>query len=378
MRHFVLALFISAGLQGAAAADDYGQALDALKAHSTGFGIKDAKDARAAQDALWQAAQQWTIRYLDAHPNAAPKDLAEASKGSDRPQLSAIVLDAKTFLVATQFGETGNVFAVAREAHGFAVVWDIAKAVPPKRFPQLRAWSVEGAARTCGPRYLYREWNECGPVYASFLRLPDDAAGHPRFAIDGTYAMEAGVSLSKLVSLWRWNGHDAEFLLANQYEDTLDDAAGTRVEGGKLRVREQHDFKSASATAVDPGRATDWAVALDPNEVRPLGREEVFPETALIDDAMMARIEGRNDPHLTPKAVKALDAILATRPVSGDDSLGQLMGNVTLHEGRMTRVCFNTDDLGPLWFSLIPKGATFSIVDVVRSKHVDCTVDKGK
>jgi hypothetical protein len=380
MRHFVLALLVWAGLQGAAAADEYGQALDALKAHSTGFGIKDTKDARAAQDALWQAAQQWTIRYLDTHPNAAPKDLAEASKGSDRPQLSALVLDAKTFLVATQFGETGNVFAVARETQGFAVVWDIARIVPPKRFPKLAAWSLDGAAGACGAHYHERDWDQCGPYYATLLRLPNGRDGHARFAIDATSAQEIGSSLRKQVSLWRWNGHAPELLLAETYSGTLSDDDGVRIEGGKLLVREQGNFKTADVTAADPGRAADWIIGLGPDGVKDLGHREVFHETALIDDVLTAKLAGHDDPHLTRKASKALDAVLATRDYiePGDLRLGGLNGNVTVHEGRVTKVCFNTDDLGPVWFSLIPKGATFSIVDVVHAKHVDCTVDKGK
>lgn len=376
MRHLVLALCV---WSGAAAADDYDQALDALKAHSKGFGIKDTKEARAAQGALWQAARQWTLRYLDAHPNASPGDLAEASKGGDRPQLSAIALDAKTFLVATQFGETGNVFAVARAAKGFAVVWDISRIAPPKRFADIAAWSLDGAAGACGRDYGEKSWDRCGPYYATLLRLPDDKAGRTRFVIDATHAQEAGFSVRKQVSLWRWNGRDAEFLLGETRSDTLD-GAGVRIEDGTLLVREQDNFKTADVTAVDPGRATDWIIGLGPNGVKDLGHKEVFHETALIDDVLTAKLGGRDDPHLTRKASKALDAVLATRDYiePGDLRLGSLNGNVTVHEGRMTKVCFNTDDLGPVWFSLIPKGATFSIVDVVHSKHVDCTVDKEK
>ena len=145
-------------------------------------------------------------------------------------------------------------------------------------------------------------------------------------------------------------------------------------------MREQGNFKTADVTAADPGRATDWIIGLGPNGVKDLGHEEVFHETALIDDVLTAKLGGHDDPHLTRKASKTLDAVLATRDYiePGDLRLGSLNGNVTMHEGRVTKVCFNTDDLGPVWFSLIPKGATFSIVDVVHSKHADCTVDKEK
>lgn len=372
-----------AALPGACVADalqaanaSYADALRRIAPHSNGFFVDASPAGRAALDRLWRASRDWAVAFLETHPGATADQLKAAGNGKNaNPDIDAIALDANTFAIAASDGEIGTVFVVGRRGERAQAIWDIVQAPLTPRLAILAAWSPDAARTDCRDGRPGADWSRCGPLVGRLLKLPNDARGGPRFAVEGIYAEEAGSAIGIQLSLWRWTGISAEPLLAGTYSDTIEDAVGVRLTGDRLVARQKGEFRSTFVSEPEPGRATDWTIALEPNAVRDLGKTEVAPELAAVDDLLWAVLWGKTDGAAASRPVIAALGQLIRHPPDGgaidrsqkELALGELMGSAVTRAGAVTRVCFLTEALGPLWFSLISRSGGFFVTGVARA-----------
>src|SRR5277367_4331284 len=157
-------------------------------------GIRDTPEDLDALNAAWTATQDWTVEYLNAHPNTTAEKLRTVFLNG-HPGYQPLPAEGHLVYVPQQaapddvtrlgpdlfgFGAgngTGNVFLVAKRDGRFQVVWDVRNLPGDQisKFPVLTAWSAVGARGSCRSKATEGKWNQCGPIGGSFERLPPDA-----------------------------------------------------------------------------------------------------------------------------------------------------------------------------------------------------------
>jgi hypothetical protein len=331
----------------------------ALAPHIDDFFLGDNPQAPALLKRRWAAMSDWTASYLSAHPGATGEELAaEASKLSSNLEFQAIKLDDGTFLASASVGAIGSIFIVAARG-AFVPVWSVADEAeaPPTAFKLLAAWLAESARRKCRVAAEPDGGSACGPVSGSIGRLTDGRDGARRFYINGTYAQAAGATVGAQFSVWTWNGEKAEPLYANIYSYIIEQPEGLRVEGDVVKIRIKDEFKTFFACGSCPGRQTEWAIRVDRDGVKDLGKTSLSPELDFIDSVYERMFKGEPVSELiSPAAVKVLrpvvDGARQEATPGSSPSLGMLSNWKATKRGSGWDVCLSTDNGGAYVFAL--------------------------
>jgi hypothetical protein len=287
---------------------DYENTKAALKPHFDGFSIDDTAQASGLLNHEWSLLGEYTEQYLNEHPSARTDEIKAAIGSLDSSlDVDTLRLGEHAYVISTSQEEMGNVLVAAGEAGAYGVTWDIKSPEPSalERFPELAAWSPEGASWKCYQLREGKDWWRCGPLFGKAKKLPDDSKGRARFFIAATRGQEAGATVAAQLSIWEWDGKSVRSLLVKPYVYMVDQAEGTRLDGEFLRIREKDEFRTFFACGGCEGRQVEWTIRVRGEGIEDLGKKSTVPELDLIDEAYF-RIE-----HAMPTAEVASPQVVA-------------------------------------------------------------------
>jgi hypothetical protein len=245
-----------------------------------GYGFIDPESA-ALLDRLWMLLEDWSIRFLETHPEQVHIDTAIRALGREfDPRwepLNADVefLDVTAYLVRLEFDRFGRVLIVSPVGGQLVVTWRLADQPVSvvRKFPELAAWSSREQQSAVCAKLPDEPFCQMGVSARGFGILPDGADGSRRFYVLSTYLKEAGCAAWSELSIWAWRKNGTVPLLANWYFDNCE-YGETRLDGRLLHVQVQSSFKTFWACASCRNRELDWAIAIGPNGVKDLGKTE--------------------------------------------------------------------------------------------------------
>jgi hypothetical protein len=356
----------------------YEAALKILSSCRYCFDIRDTSQDIKALNNMWAATQDWTVDYLNAHPQMTATQLAallaqmhkdDRAVAAAPDNVSGLGRDLYGFGVG--YNEIGNVFLASRQNGRFKVVWDIrnTRAKDVSKFPILAAWQTKSAQASCRLNAKKGTWDRCGPIFATIENLPADAKGHVRFYIDATYAQAAGETVSGQLSIWSWDGRTATPLYAKTYASLLDDA-DTEFSHGVLSIRAKGEFKSYSSCGACEGRQMDWKIIVGTSRIVDLGMKPVVPELDTIDDLFQQLFHHQSADNLADSRVDATlrNLVQTARKEGGfspSEGFGMYMGSTVRRDALGSHICFGSDlDDHPLLFTMVRKGAGYFVRDV--------------
>ncbi len=342
---------------------DYEGAKTALRPHFDGFSIGDNPLALGLLDREWSLLSQWTEQYLNEHSSATTDEIKTAIRNLDSSlNVDTLRLGEYARVISTSQGEMGNVLVTAVEAGRYSTIWDIKSPGQSAldKFPELAAWSPEGASSKCYQLREEKDWWRCGPLFGKAEKLPADSKGHARFFIAATRAQEAGATVGAQLSIWEWDGKNVHPLLVKPYVYMVDQAEGARLDGELLRVREKKEFRTFFACGGCEGRQLEWTIRVSTEGIEDLGTKSIVSELDLVDEVYF-RIE-----HAMPTTEVASPRVVATlkdsiKAVQGEyagknrekyPSLGMLAQWKLEHDGKAAKLCFSTDFVGPYLFTI--------------------------
>jgi hypothetical protein len=321
----------------------YRLAVERVQKHADDFWLDGTPQGRRALDRAWTSLAEWTAAYLNAHPDATPKRIRRAAPGGD---LDVVPLGPRTMVVSAETGTAfGTVFIVDGRDGVFRPVWSIRSRAARLAFPLLGAWTADAAGDHC--RDTAHDWARCGPLAGTVRRLPDDAQGHPRFAVEAFYAQAAGNTQLNQLSIWTWTGTTAVLRLATTYGANLDDEP-TRLDGDVLTLRVAENYRMIAPWWDHYDRELDWRLRIGPDGIDDLGRTPVVPEMETVDELLFRIAHGGAVGDLAPPGVQAQLA----RIMAGTTPLAMAGGFVVRHRGAEALVCLPTDETGNLTFTL--------------------------
>jgi hypothetical protein len=251
----------------------------------------------------WKLASQWAGAWLDLNPDSSAKDLNNifvdftppprdpAVYDPNLPELyamegSATRIATDIYVVRAVYEEsqsasaTSTFFVVARDANGhFLPKWSI-KPLAERHYrkrDEIGLWAFLGeCAYYCGP-LLVQE----------VIFLPPSENGQPRFAIDASQATN-GNTLMKQLSVWQWNGTEAENLVIRSYKLYIDEDREIQLVGDLLSVPTKEETSSFSSFGCCAEPRGIWILRITPDGVRDLGHRFVQPQIQWADRLLAA------------------------------------------------------------------------------------------
>jgi hypothetical protein len=270
---------------------DYDAARTALSPHFDGFRLDEDRRAVDLLDRVWMIIGDWTVSWLEAHPKATAGALTAAIGGLDEELEPEVLPLGGGFLVSTHRGGAGNVFLALPGRDGYRPAWNVKDA--------LRSWSAAAAAAGCDRDADdgdadgdHDEDEDCGCWTSGLGALSPDAAGHPRFYIDATATQYAGTTVGAELTVWRWEGTGAVLELRHGYSYSLDDeAAGPRVEGDEIVLREKKSFRTFYTSGPSLHRRVESRFRLTPSGIENAGEQGLDAELDAIDELLARLLE---------------------------------------------------------------------------------------
>jgi hypothetical protein len=251
----------------------------------------------------WQLAGEWAAAWLELHPGATAQELekifVDFSQPPSYPEVydpnlverfamkgSSTSIAANVYVVSSVYetytlAATSSFFVVARDVDGhFRAKWNVKK-LAEQHYPskdEIGRWAFLGScAYYCGPL-----------VVSKVLRLPSSETGQPRFAIDA-FESTNGNTLMAQLSVWQWNGADAEDLLIRHYGVYIDDGRDIQIVGNLLSVPTKEETRSFSSFGCCAEPRGVWTVRVDPAKVQDLGHRYLQPQIQWADQLLAAR-----------------------------------------------------------------------------------------
>jgi hypothetical protein len=335
---------------------EYTAVAAALKGHSDGFFIDETPEASALLDREWSLQAAWVAAYLEEHPSATAREVEGSVSDLDANlKGGAILLGQGLYALGIQEGEIGNAFVVAERHKHYRPVWN-AKDLRPgttQNSKLLAAWSAPAARGDCRTKAKHEGWLNCGALYGGFGSLPDDGKGRRRFFLTGSYAEYAGLTVAAQFSVWAWDGSEPKLEFVGTYDSYIDQAVGTRWEGGILRVRVRDQYRTFSTCCDDEGRPMDWNLKLTPTGVQDLGHSPVPSPLETMDELFYRTANGiPADDVATPPVLAQAGALIRRMPKeNGVPILGTLMPPYPKPAGDADEFCADFDGFG-LAFSM--------------------------
>ena len=339
-------------------------------------GITRDDDSAAAVEALntmWSAAGQVGVDFLATHSAASAKDLSKelasllpVSDPRFGPPLSVDSLEIRPglFLVAFNSYPAGTVFAIARKSQGAAVLWDLSLGGAQSNDSRhlLASWHASRAGDACVTRHTYAS-GVCGPMTSVSLgALPFSRSGQPRFFVRATYSKDMGGTDDEQISVWSLTNDIPRLEWINIYaeggeEETVPN--GIEYKDGMLLVAEKHEFNTFPSCGSCSGRQMIHRIRVTPDRLQDEGLGSVHPELDVIDNLFQKIANGQQATGLaSPQVVNflrphLLDAEKESRQIDPNwFSVGMLSGFRFSSSVKINVLCFQSDELGPVDFTL--------------------------
>lgn len=255
----------------------------------------------------WRLAGDWAATYFEAHPSPSQLELSKVFDGFtpkphgvksqygdflEYPEYSftgsAVRIAASVFVVQAQYfrdTETGAFMVIARNHNGqFKAAWSIKE----------RAYEHFAGGDEIGRwAFLVRRAYYNGPLNVrSVLRLPPETNGHARFLVDAYQSADGGTHLAQL-SIWEWDGVEANPLIIKTYEYAAD-YGGLRVVGSLVRVSTKEELETFFSCGMCPDPRGTWTIQITPNGVHDLGHRFKEPEFQWADE-LLSKVENGED-----------------------------------------------------------------------------------
>ena len=268
----------------------------------------------------WQLAGEWAAAYLEGHPHASPRDLQQifagfAPKPKSAPSQygsyleyneysltgSAVRVAPSVYVVEASYGvdfRTSTFMVVSRSREGhFAARWNI-KDLAARHYPQrdeIGRWM-----------HLVRRAYYNGPLNVSkVLPLPRAANGHARFLVDAYQAADGGTLLCQL-SIWEWDGAQANPLLVESYAAALQ-SDPLRFDGRTLRISTKETVEKLYSCGMCQEPQGLWSIRVTPAGIRNLGHRFRQPEIQWADQVLSTIASGADASRLADR--KVIDAL---------------------------------------------------------------------
>jgi hypothetical protein len=245
---------------------DIAETLGSLEAHANGEGSDLLEDGPAARQLLEQLHQEEQALMIAAVRN----DKDDSAIHPDFARFSYINFSWLTFTLE-RLGKNDfiastdeDVLLLSRQGTNVQIVWSARRdgVKSAGKYPFLKAWADAAKFTGC----TERTWGECGRLGASFGLLPDSAAGHHRFILDGVYRRDTVAVTEHQFSLWDWGPAGVTPLLGSMItagqEDELFTFGATLIQVPILLQRPVHFVGLA---------ASSWVIQVTPNGVTDRG-----------------------------------------------------------------------------------------------------------
>jgi len=175
---------------------------------------------------------------------------------------------------------TGTFFVVARDVNGhFRPMWGV-KPLAERHYrlkDEIGRWAfLDSCAYYCGPL-----------VVDKVLPLPPSEQGQPRFAIDAFQSTNGSTSMKQL-SVWQWNGAEAENLIIRSYSLYLDEDRDIQLVGNLLSVPTKESTQSFSSFGCCAEPRGIWVIRISPDKVDDLGHHFLQPQIEWADRLLAA------------------------------------------------------------------------------------------
>jgi len=254
----------------------------------------------------WQLAGKWVGAWLDLHPDPSAKDLnalfANFSPTPHEPDVydpklpdryamagSATRIATGVYVVEVEYEESQSAnaastfFVVAQDPNGhFLSKWSI-KPLAERHYAkkdEIGRWAFLGScAYYCGPL-----------VAGEVLPLPP-SQGRPRFAVDASQATNGSTGMEQL-SVWQWNGTEAENLIIQSYMVGLDDDREIKLVDNLLIVPTKEQTKSFASFGCCAEPRGAWTIQITPDHVQDLGHTFLQPQIQWADHLLAAKGPG--------------------------------------------------------------------------------------
>jgi hypothetical protein len=326
----------------------------------------------------WTLEGEWVATWLNEHSSEDVKAAVTELVPGGEPEYLKLNEDA--FVVVAP-NVIGNVFVIAKIDGQYRLAWSTAQVQTAygKQAEILASWRSENARHGRRGPY-FASSGSAGSVTGRIGKLPEDAKGHSRFYIQGTYAQSAGGTVGAQTSVWLWNGKSAEPLITKAYAVMIDQAIGTRVEGDLLKVQEKKFFRSFSSCGACEERQTDWTIRLTRDGVEDLGEKSVVPELDAIDELFYRVIHHESAADVAaPEVIKTAEKIVEEARAGHSEkdwmqfpTLG-MMGKWDIQEREKNKIlCMSLDDAGTNLFTLKSLSGRLFIADL-KETNQDCS-----
>jgi hypothetical protein len=251
----------------------------------------------------WNLAGEWAGAWLDLHPNPSANDLDNLFVDFTPPHHDPDVYDPNlpalyamegsatriatdVYVVTAAYEEsqsanaTSTFFVVARNANGhFLSQWSI-KPLAERHYrkrDEMGLWAfLDSCAYYCGPL-----------VVQDVISLPPSEKGQPRFAIDAVQATN-GNTLMKQLSVWQWNGTEAQNLVIRSYDLYVDEDRKIQLAGNLFTVPTKETTSSFSSYGCCAEPRGVWILRINANNVQDLGHRFLQPQIQWTDRLLSA------------------------------------------------------------------------------------------
>ena len=251
----------------------------------------------------WRLAGEWAGVWLDLHPKPSATELDDLFVDftpsphdpdvydDKRPALysmagSATRIATDVYVVRAAYEEsqsanaTSTFFVVARNAAGqFLPQWSV-KPLSERHYrkrDEIGLWAfLDSCAYYCGPL-----------VVQEVIPLPPSEKGQPRFAIDAFQATN-GNTLMKQLSVWQWNGTEAQNLVIRSYDLYIDEDREIQLVGNLLTVPTKETTSSFSSYGCCAEPRGIWILRINSDNVQDLGNRFLQPQIQWADRLLTA------------------------------------------------------------------------------------------
>jgi len=251
----------------------------------------------------WKLAGEWAGVWLDLYPKPSAEDLDNlfvdftpphhdpdvfdpnlpalyAMAGSATRIATDVYVVRAAYVASQSANATSTFFVVARNANGhFLSQWSI-KPIAERHYgkrDEIGLWAfLDSCAYYCGPL-----------VAQDVIPLPPSEKGEPRFAIDAFQATN-GSTLMKQLSVWQWNGTEAQNLVIRSYDLYIDEDRGIQLVGNLLTVPTKETTSSFSSYGCCAEPRGIWILRINSDKVSDLGHRFLQPQIQWADRLLAA------------------------------------------------------------------------------------------